>query len=131
MSGIRVVTPSEDDVTLPIGATASAHGRILDHEGKVMGGSSIEYGILISHNGSTFSYNFGGKATGTPDGFFALDGLVPGFEYKINVATNFTEDGRPNTWNRGGTVKAATAIEQVAVGDLTPGDPQFAPLQRS
>jgi len=82
-----------------------------------MGGSSIEYGLLVSHGGSTFSYNFGGNLTATPEGSFTIEGLAPGFEYCINVATQFTEDGRPYSYSRAAKVKPAAA-GRTELGDL-------------
>jgi len=117
MRGIRKIGPAESDVVVPIGATASAHGRIFDHEDKAMAGASIEYGVQIAYPNRTFSTSFGTTVTSMPDGSFTIDGLVPGVEYNINVATSFTDDGRPNGWNRAGMAKPA-GVERIELGEL-------------
>ncbi|MGE5609065.1 MAG: M56 family metallopeptidase [Bacillota bacterium] len=117
LQGILLVKPTDDNVTLPIGPTASARGRLLDENGKVLADRQIDFGLRIAHPGGAFSTSFGGHTRTSDDGSFVIEGLVPGFEYSLNVVMEVRDDGHPRSWRTAGKTKADRP-ERLELGDL-------------
>ena len=112
------VPAGEPTATLPVGPTASARGRVIDSAGQPIAGLHIDYGVRIEYEpGETFSHRFGGTVKTAQDGTFTADGLIPGFEYEFNAATEFADEGRPSGWRRIGKVTPERA-ELTDVGEL-------------
>jgi hypothetical protein len=87
----------DQDVTIAVAPTATAHGLLLDSEGKPLAGQRMMYGIMTMSPTAlpspipggrpvhTANAMFGGSAKTGPDGTFDLSGLVPGHEYAVSV----------------------------------------------
>jgi len=117
LRGIVRVKPEEDEVKVPVGPTASARGRLVDENGIAMANRTIEYGVRIDHAGGGFSHQFGGTTKTGEDGSFEVVGLVPDFEYSLNLALTFGDEGRPNSWRTVSNPKA-DRVERVELGDV-------------
>ncbi|HEY7119440.1 MAG TPA: carboxypeptidase regulatory-like domain-containing protein [Tepidisphaeraceae bacterium] len=117
LRGITIVPAKEDSTTLPVGATASARGRLLDHEGNPDAGRQIDYGVRIGPPKGPWSTAFGGHAKTAADGSFTVDGLVPGFDYELSAVLEFGDDGRPRSWMPFGSARAQDG-NLVELGDL-------------
>jgi hypothetical protein len=104
-------------VTIPAGPTASAAGRLVDEGGKPMAGRGLQYGVRVTHVRGSYGDRFGGKTRTADDGSFVLDGLVPGFDYQINLTTVADEDGSPRQSHTVGRARADRP-ERVGLGDL-------------
>jgi hypothetical protein len=116
LAAITLVKSTDDTATLPLAPTASATGRLLDHDGRPAAGRRIDYGTRIGPPKGPFIDAFGGTTTTADDGTFTVTGLVPGYEYHLNPVTELDADGRPRGWSGAGTVKAERA-EQLHLGD--------------
>jgi hypothetical protein len=92
-------------VTIPVGPTASAAGRLVGAAGEPLAGRTIQYGVRVTHPDGTFGDQFGGTVRTDGDGTFVLDGLVPGFRYEMNVAVDVVRhvDGGEGDAGAGGT----------------------------
>jgi protocatechuate 3,4-dioxygenase beta subunit len=117
LRGIVVVPAGGKDATLPVGPTATARGRLVDSAGAPLPGQTVEYGVRVDQERGTFSFNFGGEAKTGDDGAFSLDGLVPGFTYELNVATDFDDKGHPNASQRVGKASPEDT-KPIDLGDL-------------
>jgi beta-lactamase regulating signal transducer with metallopeptidase domain len=117
LQGIVKVKASEDNITVPIGPTASARGRLLDTDGNVLAGRVITFGVRIDYPRGVFGFRFGGETKTGDDGSFVVEGLVPGFEYSLNFVTDFDSKGHPYGSRAAGKVKAERP-ERVELGDL-------------
>ena len=83
--GLARVTPEQKEVTIRVGPTATAIGRLVDQMGKPVMLGHIRYAIHVPEDeddriSTTFS---GGKAILDSDGRFTLSGLVPGEEFEL------------------------------------------------
>lgn len=119
LQGIVLMKPADKIVTVAVEPTASASGRILGDEGKPVAGATITYGYRINSKDGTFSYRFGGTVRTDANGAFALTGLVPGYEYTLNLVAGTDEHGMPNRWRTLGTAKPVGA-QPMDLGDLKP-----------
>ncbi|MCY2951430.1 MAG: M56 family metallopeptidase [Planctomycetota bacterium] len=117
LQGIVRVKPEENEVKVPAGPTASARGRLVDENGIAMANRTIEYGIRIDHAGGSFGYRFGGETKTGEDGSFEVVGLVPGYEYSLNLVMTTGDEGRPSSWRTVSKAKADQA-ERVELGDV-------------
>ena len=117
LRGIVKVAAGEESVTVPVGPTASARGRLVDEAGNALAGRQIGYGVRINSSSGTFSWHFGGSVKTGDGGEFVVEGLVPGHMYDLNVATEFGDEGRPRTWQTAGKAKA-DRVERVDLGDV-------------
>lgn len=118
LRGIIAVQPQNTTATLPVGPTASMHGRLLDEDGKPLAGKQIDWGFEVKELFGTFSSNFGSSTVTDTQGRFRFDGVVPGYVYKLNVVQEFGDEGRPRSWRTVATKLAPTA-EGLDIGDVT------------
>ena len=99
LKGLVMVEAGAERVTVPVGATATARGRLVDKAGKVLAGKKMKYGIEIrdekAANGLSTT-RFGGDLTTGADGRFELAGLMPGQEYHLSVSDG--ERDRESYW---------------------------------
>jgi len=117
LQGIVRVKPEENEVKVPVGPTASARGRLVDENGIVMANRTIEYGMRIDYAGGSLSYHFGGETKTGEDGSFEVVGLVPGYEYSLNLVMTTGDEGRSSSWRTVSNPKADRA-ERVELGDV-------------
>jgi hypothetical protein len=120
LRGIAFARASDQNVTMTVGPTASAEGIVVDHTGRPAPDRQIEYGFEVKVEPGGFSSRFGGKTRTGADGSFRIDGLVPGYEYKIsNIAVQSSSDvGEYRVWQPIGKVKPLTA-EHLILGKLS------------
>jgi RNA polymerase sigma factor (sigma-70 family) len=115
-AGIVWINAEQEQVTIRVGPTAEARGRLLKDGGKVVAGGRVQYGIRV-YDGepakSPFRTCFGGVATSGPDGRYTIKGLVPGQEYRLSF-----EHGPEGPWSGLTTVKPARA-ETIELGDTS------------
>jgi len=118
LAGIVHIGSDDEHVEIPIGPTASAHGRLVDQEsGEPLADRQIDYGIFIEFEDGTFDWRFGGSSTTDERGEFTIDGLVVGQEYVLEAVTETDGQGQPRSWHNVGKVTAASAA-RVEIGDL-------------
>jgi outer membrane protein assembly factor BamB len=116
LRGVVIARAADAAVTVPVGPTASAVGRLLDPEGKPIAGRPVRYGIRIGTPERGYSDSFGGTTRTAADGTFTVDGLVPGHEYHLTVAVSFYPNGEPRVW-QGIGVATADGAGRVDLGD--------------
>jgi len=109
LRGISLVKPADDNITLSVGPTASARGRLLDPEAKPLVDRIIRYGITVRSPGGGFTTSFGGDTRTAPDGRFVLDRLVPGFDYELSVLIESNAEGQFYGYRPVGTAGSAGA----------------------
>jgi hypothetical protein len=127
LAGIVKVAAGDANATVPVGPTASAHGRLVDEAGTPLPGRQIDYGYRIDHHPfGTYGYRFGGSVKTNDNGEFIVEGLVPDFEYTLNVVLELGDEGRPRSWQPAGKAKAER-VERVELGDLTLKTPRPRP----
>ncbi|HUG18613.1 MAG TPA: carboxypeptidase regulatory-like domain-containing protein [Planctomycetaceae bacterium] len=89
--------------------TSSASGRLVSAtSGESLSGETITYGIRVysgEEENSSWMTLFGGSTTTATDGSFELTGLLPGFDYVVNVVTDRDSDGHPRAWRGIGHVE--------------------------
>lgn len=87
-AGVVRVDAETAEAKIVIGPVVKASGRLLDLQGKPIGGKQLRYGIRV-HVGdpktSPFSDWFGGRTMTDAGGHFTLTGLIPGESYHINL----------------------------------------------
>jgi beta-lactamase regulating signal transducer with metallopeptidase domain len=118
LRGIIAVKPENTTATLPVGPTASMHGRLLNEDGKPLAGKQIDWGFEVKELFGTFSTNFGSSTVTDAHGLFRFDGVVPGYEYKLSVVLEFGDEVMPRSWRLVATKLAPTA-EDLDIGDVT------------
>ena len=87
LAGIIRINADQDTLTIRVGPTAQAHGRLLDPEARVIAGGQVSFGIRVPSDegrNTAYSYHFGGEVRSGPDGRYTIKGLVPGEEYELN-----------------------------------------------
>lgn len=87
-AGVVRVDAETAEAKIVIGPVAKASGRLLDLQGKPLGGKELPYGIRVYLGDAKFSAwteSFGGKAMTDANGHFTLKDLIPGEMYHINL----------------------------------------------
>jgi hypothetical protein len=103
-------------VTVPVGPTGSAAGRLVDEQGRPLGRQKLDYGYKVkSPTGLSTSLAHGSVQT-SDDGRFRLEALVPGFEYGVDFVIAGA-DGEPKMW-REVTRVTVDAAKSVELGDV-------------
>ena len=86
LRGMVWVPADAGETVVPIGPTASVSGRVLDEKGEVLAGRAIRFGLRMDDRSTQYPRAFGeGVSTGA-DGSFTIDGLVPGFDYRVTIS---------------------------------------------
>jgi hypothetical protein len=118
LAGLVRIGPEDPEVTIPVGPTAAAHGRLIDEEtGLPATDRQIDFGIELKFPDGTTT-NFSGRSTTTdPQGEFAASGLIPGEEYKFSAVLEKDADGRPRSWRQVGKA-TPSGSDVVELGDL-------------
>ncbi len=118
LAGIVRIDADQEEVTIRVGPTARAAGRLLDADGAVVANGKVACGIRIYMGeppNAAFSTRFGGSARSDASGRFVLEGLVPGEEYDFNQGHD-ERTGRTLYLTQAKAVKAET----VQLGDVRP-----------
>jgi hypothetical protein len=113
-AGVARVDQKQMQATIRLGPLASAEGRLLDHEGKVVKGGKIKYGVRVYDGpepNSGFYVCFGGETVIDPEERFSLKGLVTGERYHVDLETG------KHRWRTVTTVTPSKA-ENIQIGDL-------------
>lgn len=125
LAGIVRVAAGDRSCEIPVAATTSAAGRVVHLEnGRPLVGQQVVYGVRVDIPGGGFSDHFGGRATTNEQGKFVLRGLVPDWEYTINLVLERDEQGDARHFVTAATIKA-NRNKIVELGDfkLKPVDP--------
>ena len=114
LAAIDEIGPDAKWFALQLQPVGSAKGRLLTADsGGPFAGQRIDYGVRVpDEDEQTWSYRFGGRVVTNKDGTFQLNGLVPGWEYTLNLRSN--SDGAIPTL----TKLTVTPEESVELGDL-------------
>ncbi len=93
LSAVSVLAADQDTLELLLEKTGTALGIVLQTDSSEPAGKAkIRYGIRVpDENNRTWSNRFGGVAVTDSDGQFVLEGLVPGWEYELDL--EYREDG--------------------------------------
>jgi RNA polymerase sigma factor (sigma-70 family) len=86
LAGIMRIGADDDVVILQIAPTATARGRLVDANGKIIANGRVTCGIQIPLDeapGSAFRSCFGSSARSGPDGRYTLEYLIPGEKYEV------------------------------------------------
>jgi RNA polymerase sigma factor (sigma-70 family) len=86
LAGIMRIGADEDVVILQIAPTATARGRLVDADGKIIANGRVTCGIQIPIDeapGSAVRSCFGSSARSGPDGSYTLEYLIPGEKYEV------------------------------------------------
>jgi RNA polymerase sigma factor (sigma-70 family) len=119
-AGLARMDAEQEQVTIRVGPVAEARGRLLNGQGAVVAGGSVQYGVYVYEGpppNSPFRVCFGGVVTAGPDGRYTLEGLVPGEEYHVAF-----EQGPEGPWSGLTTVKP-TGVETIELGDTAFQEP--------
>jgi hypothetical protein len=116
LRGVAVVPPGARTATLAVGPTATARGRLVDPDGKPLAGRTIKFGVKVAQGKIAFMYSFGGETTTGEDGTFTAAGLVPGFDYALNL--ELPDEGRRRGMSRTVKTVRADAAEEIDLGDV-------------
>lgn len=105
LAGIVEIGPDDRQVTIPVGPTASARGRLIDgRTQQPLADRQIDYGVRIEGEDGTFSTNFGGSTTTNAQGEFRLPHLAVGWPYVLSLVVTRDADGHPRSWHNVATV---------------------------
>ncbi|WP_337176595.1 carboxypeptidase-like regulatory domain-containing protein [Paludisphaera sp.] len=117
------------EARLALRPTASADGRLIDPQGKPIGGRSLHYGVKVlttAKRNGPFRWLFGGNAETDADGRFHLPGLLLDETYEIT-----TRDAEARRTYTAEIKVLAVEPGQVALGDvpidLSPPKPYVPP----
>ena len=130
LSGFSIVHATDGNVTIPLGPTASATGRLLDYEGTPLPGRTLRFGFRIGTPAKGYVDAFGQALKTAADGTFMIEGLVPGIEYHLSAGTQLNAVGEPQMWQSAGIVKADRA-ERIDVSDRNLPKPYMANQPKS
>lgn len=115
---VVLVKLADDNLTIPLGPTSSAHGRLLDSAGQPWAKQRIEYGMTIRAKESKLSTQcFGGRVNTESDGTFTLHGMVSGHDYEFTLVTA-DKEGAPGLWRRLGRVTPNPG-RSIQLGDVS------------
>ena len=112
LGALLQVDADTKEIKIPLKPLASASGTLVDDKtGDSLADREITYGILVydtEKDDGPFRISFGGKTTTGANGHFALERLVPGGDYHIDVTIE-----KNRSWRTVGKVqpKDATAID--------------------
>jgi hypothetical protein len=125
LAGILRVDPNDQNVTLSIAPTATAHGRLLDPQGHPIPNKQLSY-MLNFRRGQPTSTTFypGNKTTTAADGTFSFPGFIPAQTYILCVL-NINSDGNRSYDNL--TTFTPTSATPINLGDLSHPTPTTAP----
>jgi hypothetical protein len=116
-AGIARIENTEKEPVIPLGEAATAHGKLLDDEGRAAGERRLRYGIVVREDDANKSLATQTLVVDTvttgPDGQFELRGIVPGEEFVLEFEAEYKSD----QWQTLTTVKAVQP-EAFDVGDL-------------
>jgi hypothetical protein len=118
VAGVVRIGPEDPEVTIPVGPTAAAHGKLIDEEtGLPAADRQIDFGIQIQFPGGSFT-SFSGRSTTTDaQGDFVAMGLVPGEEYTFSAVMEKDGEGRPRSWRQVGKL-TPTGSDVAELGEL-------------
>jgi len=85
LGGIVELPADAKEVTIPVGPTASAEGRILDRDGNPFAGYEVSAKIVIDLGEGASRRCFGTASKADENGRFELPGLVVGQKYRLSV----------------------------------------------
>jgi RNA polymerase sigma factor (sigma-70 family) len=89
LAGIVRIGADEQDVTIRVGPTARAAGRLLTAAGEIVANREVCCGIQVPSDSDepngAFSNRFGGSGQSDAAGRFVIEGLVPGEEYEFDL----------------------------------------------
>ncbi len=126
-AGTARISAAASRVEIRVGPVASASGRLLDLEGKVLAQKKLRYGIRIDPDRTKASeptLRFGGTAQTDDQGRFTLQGLVPGEMYEVSLA-------QEEFLSRKVTKVQVKEARQLDLGDLRVNpEPEFLPQAR-
>jgi RNA polymerase sigma factor (sigma-70 family) len=119
LAGIVRIDADEQDVTIRVGPTARAAGRLLSAAGEIAANGEVHSGIRIPSDSdkpdSAYSNRFGRSAQSDAAGRFVIEGLVPGEEYEFDLGHD-EKSGRILHLATAKPVKA----EIIELGDVRP-----------
>ena len=101
LKGLALVEVGVENVVVPVDATTTARGRLVDGSGKRVGGERVKFGIQIEDEkgkGIT-TMRWGGEVVAGADGGFVVAGLIPGQEYQLDVVEG--TEGEQHYWEVG------------------------------
>ncbi len=85
LAGVVRIGTYQEDVTVCVGPTARAAGRLLTAAGEIVANGKVHCGIRVPSDSdkpnSPYSHRFGGSAQSDAAGHFVMEGLIPGEEY--------------------------------------------------
>ncbi len=88
LAGMVRIDADQEDVTIRVGPTARAAGRLLTAAGEIVANGKVRCGIRVPSDSDKpngpYSHRFGGAAQSDAAGHFVIEGLVPGEEYEFN-----------------------------------------------
>lgn len=118
LAGIATIGADDREVTLEIAPTTSAHARLIDEvTGEPLVDRQVDYGVRVVMEGRMSRLGFGGSVRSNDNGELAIDGLVVGQEYSLNIVQETSQDGSPRRWSRVGEV-TPTSEAAIEMGDV-------------
>ena len=87
LGGIVALPTEAEEITIPIGPTATAHGIALDESGAVMADHEFDFGTRVylgDPPDAASSIRFGPRVTTDAEGRFTAPGMVPGTTYGLS-----------------------------------------------
>ena len=119
LAGMVRIDADQEDVTIRVGPTARAAGRLLNAAGEVFANAKVRCGIRVpvesDKPNSPIRNCFGGFAQSDAAGRFVVEGLVPGEEYEFDLGHD-EKSGRVLDLTRAKPLKAET----IELGDVRP-----------
>ncbi|WP_417735024.1 thioredoxin domain-containing protein [Rosistilla oblonga] len=87
LAAIAILPGDQNTLQLSLEKTGTVEGILLQTDSqKPASDTKIAYGIQVpDENKRTWSYRFGGSTVTDSEGRFKLEGLVPGWEYQLNL----------------------------------------------
>jgi hypothetical protein len=101
-TGMARFDPQETSIVIPVGRSVSASGQLFDAAGKPLGPWPLEYRVVLDGTVLDEYHVFSardakrllaGSAMTTQSGEFVLDGLVPGWTYRISCCPGTVVNG--------------------------------------
>jgi len=86
-SGIIKIGPDDNKAVIPIGPTASVHGRLIaESSDKPVANRQIDFGVRVTYPNRSFSSLFSGSNRTDSHGEFTLTGLTVGWKFDLFVS---------------------------------------------
>ncbi|HTI49938.1 MAG TPA: thioredoxin family protein [Planctomycetaceae bacterium] len=117
LATVVLISADDREVSIPLGPTASAHGRLVDGTtGQPLADRQIETAVrAAAKDGPEKSFRLNSRSTRTNVlGEFAVGGLAPGWNYELRCVTALGADGAARQWQ----VIASAAPEKAELIEL-------------